>query len=120
MRRTIPPERNDQVTSPGCCFALITDPVFEGQPAASSFGGGSALVFNDVVLIIAAGLTLGLLLMLWVRYGRGNRSGLSTSNLENGGRRRRRRREPLRRNPTRAETGGLPPIRADGSTQPLP
>lgn len=104
-------------------FALITDPVFNNQPASSSFGGASALVFNDVILILAAGLTLALLLGLWVRYGRRNRSGSSASasamTLESGGRRRRRR-EPLRRNPTRAETGGLPPIRMDGPTQPLP
>lgn len=108
------------MTPLSCFFALITDPVFDGQPASSSFGGGFTLIFNDVMLIIAAGLTLALILILWARFVRGNRSGSSAISLENGGRRRRRRREPLRRNPTRAETGGLPPIRADGPTQPLP
>jgi hypothetical protein len=35
-------------------------------------------------------------------------------------RRRRRRREHRPRNPTLAETGGLPPIRTDGPSQPQP
>ena len=101
-------------------LALVTDPVFGGQPASPFFGGGSRLVFNDVILIVASGLTLALLLMLWARYGRGYRPDLPANSLENGGLRRRRRREPLRRNPTRAETGGLPPVRVDDPTQPLP
>ena len=110
---------------PAPSFALITDPVF-GSPATSSpFGGGAALIADDVVLILATGFTLALLLMLWARYGRSRarRDGAATdlATVGSPGRgRRRRRRAPLTRNPTRAETGGLPPMRVDGPPQPSP
>ncbi len=120
----IPPERNKPVTTSGICFALVTDPVFGRSPGSGHLGGASTLVFNDVMLILATGCILALLLMLWARYGRSRRPGSSAPAPAmvwfGGGNRRRRRRAPLPRNPTRAETGGLPPIRVDGPIHPSP
>ena len=113
------------MTRPAEFFALVTDPSFGGPPAATSSVGAFALVFEDVVLMLALGFTLALLLLLWARFIRRRRqpgsAGLATAQGSGGaGSRRRRRRAPMPRNPTRAEAGGLPPIRADGPTQPSP
>jgi|SRR6185503_606612 len=90
---------------------------------------GSGMVFKDVVLIIMIGLALGLILLLFTRiYMRKSkerrherqtdppRTVLHEDDEEEGhpGRRRRHRRRRHRRdhrlrNPTLAETGGLPP-----------
>ena len=110
------------MTQTGGVFGLITDPDFGSAPAAGTFGGMSSLMLDDALLILAAGFSVALLLALWARYGR-NRgrpdfSGPASTTLSLDGRgRRRRRRTALVRNPTRAETGGLPPLRTEG---PLP
>lgn len=111
------------MTMPVGYFALITDPTF-GQPPGSGSPVGLGAPFNtDVILIIAAGFAVALVLMVWARYGRG-RAGPDHTHASASGRdgnhRRRRRRIPHKRNPTRAETGGLPPIRADDASQSSP
>jgi hypothetical protein len=91
---------------------------------------GSGMVFQDVMLIILTGLALGLVLLLFAKiYVRRSRAGRHGRRAESPpqpvtydedeeehhhhGRRRRRRRRHRRdhrlRNPTLAETGGLPP-----------
>ena len=92
---------------------------------------GSGMVFQDVLLIILTGLALGLVLLLFAKiYVRRSRAGRHGRRAESPaqpvtydedeeedhhhhGRRRRRRRRHRRdhrlRNPTLAETGGLPP-----------
>ena len=99
---------------------------------------GAGLVFKDVLVIIATGLGLGLLLLLWARhYVKGkkrhhhhNRKEVSptlpaVSDPEDeetphhrSRRRRKRRREHRPRNPTLAETGGLPTTKTEPSSNP--
>jgi len=99
---------------------------------------GTGLVFKDVLVIIATGLGLGLLLLLWARhYVKGkkrhhhhNRKEVSptlpaVSDPEDeetphhrSRRRRKRRREHRPRNPTLAETGGLPTTKTEPSSNP--
>ena len=101
------------MTIPLGYFALLGEPDFGPELASRSPG----VQFNtDAILIIATGFTLALGLMLWARYVRGRNRADAVNFHPQGDRsdpRRRRRRVPLKRNPTRAETGGLPPIRAD-------
>ncbi len=104
------------------------------QPTVS-VGKSTGLLFKDVMAIIVTGLVLALILVLWARYymrrrkhrqhHHANRNadpllasqgtppeyqGEETSR----GRRRRRRRDHRSRNPTLAETGGLPPAKPEG------
>ena len=74
-------------------------------------------------LVLMAVLAVILLAVVWAVFirkpGRGRRRerGRLTSApppVESGGRSRRRRRRSERRNPTLAETGGLPPLREEG------
>lgn len=77
---------------------------------------GSGQVFYDVLLIIGTALALGLILALIIKIAyRSRGSGKSTGNNSSGGRRRRREHRP--RNPTLAETGGLPPPRPEPPPQ---
>lgn len=94
---------------------------------------------QDVVAIFGAGLFLLAVLLVWARYfrkrphsGSGHdrhhqrhheeRTSESESDDDEGGqrrhRRKRRRREHRSRNPTLAETGGLPPPRTQDHSQP--
>jgi hypothetical protein len=95
--------------------------------------GGVRLVLTDILLILGALIALTSLLVLWAKFVRKERRRHSSSskpkvlvpvetpeeeepaNAEPGGARRRkfrkRRREHRGRNPTLAETGGLPPVR---------
>ena len=108
-------------------------------------GKTTGLLFKDVLVIIATGLILTLILILWARFSARKRkqrhrhhhhnreaspSVPSSDTLEEGdeegelrpGRRRRRRRRRRRdhrsRNPTLAETGGLPPTKSEGPSAP--
>ncbi len=113
------------------------DTAVQGQP----LGKMPALLMKDVLLIIMAALALLLLLLVWARYIRhfkpkkrrtgGNKvfRGSSSSEEEPEGddqpveARRRfkyryKRREHRSRNPTLAETGGLPPVRTGEPTKP--
>ena len=97
----------------------------------------TGLVFKDFLVIIATGLALGLLLLLWARYyiKRKKRRhhhdrkevspSLSASDPEleeeshhHSRRRRKRRRDHRPRNPTLAETGGLPTTKTEPSSNP--
>jgi type VI protein secretion system component VasK len=99
-------------------------------------GRTTGLLFKDVMVIVATGLILALLLILWARYyvRRRKRSRRSphhdraadsalTPSVPLAGeelhhrrrrRKRRRRRDHRSRNPTLAETGGLPPGKPEG------
>lgn len=113
----------------------------EIQLKTQSFSKASGLLISDVFLIVAAALTLLLLLLLWARYFRNlkfnkPRSGghkvyrdsaaaqeerlqaEAQAEAQAAEARRRykyryRRRDHRSRNPTLAETGGLPPERVD-------
>ena len=97
----------------------------------------TGLLFKDVLVIIATGLLLGLLLLLWARHyvKRKKRHphdrkvvshslpAVSDQDDEDephrhGRRRRKRRREHRPRNPTLAETGGLPTTKTEPSPNP--
>ena len=109
-------------------LAAITDLRSPEIPVAPSRQAPSP-VMGDLLLILALGVALTALLALVVYYRYRRKSahaagiGLSTShslgpatgNSERGSRSSRRRR--ARRNPTLAETGGLPPVR---DREPLP
>ena len=96
---------------------------------------------REVLLVLGAIITVTSVLLVWARYFRKRRrhhshhhhhhhpstdtSASGTTTAESGQesrrrRRRRRRREHRPRNPTLAETGGLPPARSDTSSEPLP
>lgn len=109
-------------------LAAITDlrsPEIPGAPSHQA----PLPVIGDLLLILALGVALTALLALLVYYrhrrknarpaGRGLSGSLSlghtTGNSARGSRSSRRRR--ARRNPTLAETGGLPPVRG---REPLP
>jgi hypothetical protein len=89
---------------------------------------------GDVLLIVGVGLALATVLFLVVYLSRGKRArrkgmvrssrvlyneGGRPSNGSNGKIRKRRRSHPdnLPRNPTLGETGGLPPLRPDNSSE---
>ena len=98
----------------------------------------TGLVFKDDLVIVATGLALGLLLLLWARHyvkskkrhHHHTRKAVShsvpaVSDQEDeeaphhhGRRRRKRRREHRPRNPTLAETGGLPTTKTEPSSNP--
>ena len=110
------------------------NPLNSAAPVTKSTG----LVFQNVLVIIATGLGLGLLLLLWARhYAKSkkrhhhhHRNGVShslpaVSDQEDeeaphhhGRRRRKRRRDHRPRNPTLAETGGLPTTKTEPSSEP--
>jgi len=98
----------------------------------------AGLLFKDVLVIIATGLVLGLLLLLWARHyvkrkkhhHHHDRKVVSHSlpavseqddeeePHHHGRRRRKRRREHRPRNPSLAETGGLPTTKTEPSSNP--
>jgi len=97
----------------------------------------TGLVVKDFLVIIATGLALGLLLLLWARYyvkrkkrhHHHDRKVLSQSHSSSdpdqeeesphrSRRRRKRRRDHRPRNPTLAETGGLPTTKTEPSSNP--
>jgi len=97
----------------------------------------TGLLFKDVLVIIGTGLLLGLLLLLWARHyvkrkkhQHHDRKVVSHSlpavsdqddedePHHHGRRRRKRRREHRPRNPTLAETGGLPTTKTEPSSNP--
>jgi len=112
------------------------------QIPPGSFDGPSRLVLTDILLILGALVALTLILIVWARYIRRQRrrrtrsssskphklvpveqrDDASDEEVEPGGRRRRKfrkqRREHRGRNPTLAETGGLPPQREEKSANP--
>jgi flagellar biosynthesis/type III secretory pathway M-ring protein FliF/YscJ len=112
------------------------------QIPSGTFGGASRLVLGDILLILGALVALTLILIVWARYirkQRRRRTRASSSKphklvpveqpddspdeeLEPGTRRRRKfrkqRREHRGRNPTLAETGGLPPKREGNPANP--
>lgn len=94
---------------------------------------------REVLLVLGAIITISSVLLVWAIYFRKRRrhhshhhhhsstdtSASGTTTAESGQesrrrRRRRRRREHRPRNPTLAETGGLPPARSDSPSEPLP
>ena len=98
---------------------------------------GTGLVFKNVLVIIATGLALGLLLLVWARhYVRRKKRhqhsrktvahslpavtdpGDEEASPHQSRRRRKRRREHRPRNPTLAETGGMPATRTEPSSNP--
>ncbi len=103
---------------------------------AQSLGKTSGLLLRDVLVIVATGLLLAFILVLWARWyvkrrkhHRHEARSTVTPALEpeeerghhahhhhhhrHRHRRRRRHEEFRNRNPTLAETGGLPPVRPD-------
>ena len=110
------------------------NPLNSTEPVARTTG----LFFKDVLVTIAIGLALGLLLLLWARHyvNRKKRhhyhdrkvashSLPAVSDPEDeetphhrSRRRRKRRREHRPRNPTLAETGGLPTTKTEPSSNP--
>jgi hypothetical protein len=100
---------------------------------------GAGMVFQDLLLIITVGLALGLLLLIWARYyvrkrkRRHHRHEPATvsdpapvlNDDEDARRlhgrrhqRRRHRRDHRPRNPTLAETGGLPQSKTEAGSDP--
>jgi len=127
------------MTTPFCFLAQLEglNPLNPTAPATKSAG----LVFKDILVIVAVGLALGLLLLFWARYyvrqkkrrhrHHHERSVVSDPapvpadeedhDPRHDGRRRRRRRhrrDHRPRNPTLAETGGLPPPKAEPTSNP--
>ena len=97
----------------------------------------TGLVFKDVFVIIVTGLALGMLLLVWAKHyvkskkrHHHNRKAVShslpvASDPEDeevphhqSRRRRKRRREHRPRNPTLAETGGMPTTKTEPSSHP--
>ena len=81
-------------------------------PELSGPSAGTMSQFKQFGIILAASFGVALIVVLVIRFSRRKSPGLNQ-----GGRRRRgggRRREKFTsRNPTRAETGGLPPVRPE-------
>ena len=110
------------------------NPLTSTTPVARTTG----LFFKDVLVIIATGLALGLMLLLWARHyvkrkkrlqhhdrKVASRSLPAASDQDeeeqpqhHSRRRRKRRREHRPRNPTLAETGGLPTAKSEPSSNP--
>ena len=109
------------------------NPLNSTEPVARTTG----LLFKGVLPIIATGLALGLILLLWAkhyvkrkkRHHHHDRKVVShslpaASDQEeeephhHGRRRRKRRREHRPRNPTLAETGGLPTTKPETPSNP--
>jgi len=113
------------------------NPLNGTTPVTKSTG----LVFMNILAILATGITLGLVLLLWARYHvrqrkrrrhhhhQDHRADATPSSIPNDEeempaqdghrhRRRRRRRDHRPRNPTLGETGGLPPTKAEPSSNP--
>lgn len=113
------------------------NPLNPGAPVGKSTG----FLFRDMMVIIVTGVVLALPLILWARYYVKTRkrrrhhhhferaaetpaAPAETDEEENGDepgrrhRRRRRRRDHRLRNPTLAETGGLPPAKPEGPSAP--
>jgi ABC-type nickel/cobalt efflux system permease component RcnA len=110
------------------------NPLNSTVPATRTTG----LLFKDVLVIVATGLALGLLLLLWARSyvkrkkrrHHHDRKAVSHSvpavsdqedeeeHHHHSRRRRKRRREHRPRNPTLAETGGLPTTKTEPSPNP--
>jgi hypothetical protein len=100
--------------------------------AAAPRGGSGGLLLTDTVIILGAVLGLVILIVIWAVFIRKREdrryNTLKVPNSRNRdegadqGRHRRRRRHHRRdhrsRNPTLAETGGLPPIRPEQSPPP--
>jgi hypothetical protein len=97
----------------------------------------TGLVFKDVLVIIVTGLALGMFLLVWAKHyvkskkrHHHNRKAVShslpvASDPEDeevphhpSRRRRKRRREHRPRNPTLAETGGMPTTKTEPSSHP--
>ena len=118
-------------------FALLAqldglNPLNPTAPVSRNTG----LVVKDFLVIIATGLALGLLLLFWARYyvrktrrrhhherqplAHSVSTGSDPGDEEphHHSRRRRRRREHRPRNPTLAETGGMPATRTEPSSNP--
>lgn len=93
----------------------------------SPAGGSGGLLLTDTVIILGAVLALVMLIVIWAVFIRKREDRRyntlkvpNTRNREEGNedgkhrkRRRHHRRDHRSRNPTLAETGGLPPIRPD-------
>lgn len=103
------------------------------RPGASGLGRMPGMM-HDILIIVGVGLVLTLLLMFWAKYIRRRSRHHSDPRVtyrvvEAGGdggggsrkrrhRHRRRRRDHRTRNPTLAETGGLPPSRPEDEVPP--
>lgn len=106
-------------------------------PLPGTLDGSSRQILGGTMPVIAAVLALICILLVWAVFirkpsGRRERGQLieskhkkssssrssSSSDSEGKSGRRRRRREKKRRNPTLAETGGLPPLGAGDSGSP--
>lgn len=91
----------------------------KGFPLIEPFIGKSNGLWIDFLLIIGVALLVGVLCLLWVKFVRGRRSsGLSRAAFREGAEEakrsgKKRRVAYQKRNPTRAETGGLPPLRSE-------
>jgi hypothetical protein len=109
---------------------IETEDVVRGWTSANSGVRDGLIIFGSL-------LAVSLLLFFWVSFIRKSRrrsrsrsrhepaaaappaqTGETSRSLFGSGRRRRRRREHRPRNPTLAETGGLPPQRAHDSSSP--
>jgi len=113
------------------------NPLNTTAPVAKSTG----LVFMNILAILATGVALGLVLLLWARFyvrkrkprrhhrHHDQRAESMPASIPDGDdeipaqdghrhRKRRRRRDHRPRNPTLGETGGLPPPKAEPSSNP--
>ena len=111
-------------------FALADLPDLPG--AASQLGVPSRRAFGDVGLILAVGLGVALIFIIWAKFFRKAKAdepkhhwlaeNEEPEDESEEGHRRRKKRKRLRRdhrprNPTLAETGGLPPQRSHDSPE---
>lgn len=91
-------------------FIMLAAATPERRDGLSSARGSGAL-FYDLLLIVGLAVALGLLLALVVKLAYRSGGGGEKDKGLFPGSTRRRRRERRPRNPTLAETGGLPPPR---------
>ncbi len=91
----------------------------KGFPLIEPFIGKSNGLWIDFLVIIGAALVVGVLCMVWVKFVRGRRGASVSRSAFNEGAEaakrsgKKRRVAYQKRNPTRAETGGLPPLRGE-------
>ncbi|MBI2927313.1 MAG: hypothetical protein HYY24_16585 [Verrucomicrobia bacterium] len=119
------------MTGPFTLMLMAVDLPFRGTVVA---GKSAAVALRGVFPVLGAVLLIFLLFVLWARFIRKKKdrsreshpvlASTARSDDENGHghhhhrRRRKRRRDHRPRNPTLAETGGLPPVSDKGPTRP--
>jgi hypothetical protein len=107
---------------------FAVNPLFAALPDLPASSGGQGLdgwkhIFSSTMITVLLVLAIGALCVVWAVFFRkpdrdpGRGALLDKSSSSSSGRRRRPRND-RRRNPTRAEVGGLPPMGAGDSSKP--